>query len=188
MMRSKNFLYTLLLLTTIIFALTACAGGNDSSESQETQDLVISSGEENPGEEAEEEAPDTEDVDEEDAEESEDWEGEEAGEYMDLAGTWTSEPSEDGSWVEAVIDDADDTITIRCLSDDGDTSSIYWVGTYDPPVNETDTYEWKSVKKEASDEEMSASDDTMEISYSEDALHFEIEENGNKKSVELICG
>ncbi len=184
--RFKNFLFTLLLLTTVIFMFTACAGGEDAStDSQGAQDLVISSGDaKSDNEDDGEEAEDSEDASE--PEES-DWEGEEAGDLMDLTGTWTSDPT-DGSWVEAVIDDATDTITIRCLSDDGDTSTTYWVGTYDPPGDEESTYQWKSEREEAPDADMSSSDDAMEISYSDDALHFEMTQNGEKKSVELICG
>ena len=70
-------------------------------------------------------------------------------EPTDLTGTWKSEANE-GSWMEAVI--SADTISIDWISDDGDTRSIYWIGTYAAPTEYVDDYTWTSERdKEQTD-------------------------------------
>ena len=50
----------------------------------------------------------------------------------DLTGTWKQTNSgSDDSWMEAEI--TADTITIQWVSDNGDTKSLYWKGSYNAP-------------------------------------------------------
>ena len=85
---------------------------------------------------------------------------------VDLTGTWKSEDN-DGSWMEAVI--ADDTIIVNWVSDNGDTTSIYWVGTYTVPTEYSADYTWTSDRnKEQTDnaiKDFSYSDADKELSY-----------------------
>ncbi len=85
---------------------------------------------------------------------------------VDLSGKWKSEDN-DGSWMEAEI--TEDTISINWISDNGDTTSIYWVGTYDTPTEYTEEYSWTSTRdQDATSGAMFAStDDTKEFTYSD---------------------
>lgn len=105
---------------------------------------------------------------------------------VDLAGTWKSEDN-DGSWMEAVI--ADDTITVNWVSDNGDTTSIYWVGTYTAPTEYSADYTWTSDRnKERTDNAMLAStDDTKDFSYSDadKELSYQVSMAGTTTKVKL---
>lgn len=94
---------------------------------------------------------------------------EEKKDPVDLTGKWKSEDN-DGSWMEAEI--TKDTISVNWISDNGDTSSVYWVGTYEAPTEYTEEYTWTSTRdQEATDGAMLAStDDTKDFTYS-DADH-----------------
>ncbi len=59
----------------------------------------------------------------------------------DLSGTWRSQEN-NGSYQEAVISDGE--IVINWVSDNGDTVSLYWVGTYEKPDKNTNNYTWIS--------------------------------------------
>lgn len=88
---------------------------------------------------------------------------------VDLSGKWKSEDN-DGSWMEAEI--TENTISVNWISDNGDTSSVYWVGTYEAPTEYTEEYTWTSTRdQEATDGAVLAStDDTKDFTYS-DADH-----------------
>lgn len=60
----------------------------------------------------------------------------------DLTGTWKQTNSgSDDSWMEAEI--TADTITIQWVSDNGDTKSLYWKGSYSAPDKAGD-WKWTS--------------------------------------------
>ena len=60
----------------------------------------------------------------------------------DLTGTWKQTNSgSDDSWMEAEI--TADTITIQWVSDNGDTKSLYWKGSYNAPDKAGD-WKWTS--------------------------------------------
>ena len=87
-------------------------------------------------------------------------------EPVDLTGTWKSEDN-DGSWMEATIND--NTISVDWVSDNGDTKSIYWIGSYTAPTEYSDEYTWTSTNdKEQTESALLASpDDTKEFTYSD---------------------
>ena len=105
---------------------------------------------------------------------------------VDLAGTWKSEDN-DGSWMEAVI--ADDTITVNWVSDNGDTTAIYWVGTYQAPTEYIEEYSWTSERnKEQTDSALLAStDDTKDFTYSDATkeLSYQVTMSGVTTTVQL---
>ncbi len=107
-----------------------------------------------------------------------------AEEPTDLTGTWKSEANE-GSWMEAVI--SADTISIDWVSDDGNTKSIYWVGTYAAPTEYVEDYTWTSERdKEQTDNALMAStDDTKDFSYSSDKLSYSVSLMGTTTQMEL---
>lgn len=105
-------------------------------------------------------------------------------EPTDLTGTWKSEENE-GSWMEATI--ADDTIEINWVSDDGNTRSIYWVGTYEAPTEAVKEYNWTSERdKEKTDTALLAStDDTKDFTYKDDVISYEVSAMGTTTTMEL---
>ena len=105
-------------------------------------------------------------------------------EPLDLTGTWTSEDN-DGSWMEAVVSDG--VITINWVSDNGDTKSIYWVGTYDAPTEYVEEYSWTSERdKEKTDSALMAStDDTKDFSYTNDEITYEASALGTTTTIHL---
>lgn len=107
-----------------------------------------------------------------------------AKEPTDLTGTWKSKANE-GSWMEAII--SADTISIDWISDDGDTRSIYWIGTYAAPTEYVDDYTWTSERdKEQTDNALLAStDDTKDFSYSSDKLSYSVSLMGTTTKMEL---
>ena len=109
---------------------------------------------------------------------------EEEKEPLDLSGTWKSKDN-DGSWMEAEIKDS--VITINWVSDNGDTKSIYWIGTYNAPTEYTDEYNWTSERdKEQTDSALLAStDDTKEFSYKNEELTYEAAAMGTTTTMRL---
>lgn len=109
---------------------------------------------------------------------------EEKKEPLDLTGTWKSE-NNDGSWMEANI--ADGVITINWVSDNGESKSIYWIGTYIAPEEYTEEYSWTSDRdKEQTDSALLAStDDTKEFSYSNNEITYEASAMGTTKTMHL---
>lgn len=105
-------------------------------------------------------------------------------EIPDLSGTWKS-PNNDGSYQEAVI--TENTIEINWVTDNGNTKSIYWIGTYTAPTEATDTYEWTSVRdKEKTDSALLAStDDSKTFSYSNGKLSYSVSALGTTTTLEL---
>lgn len=85
---------------------------------------------------------------------------------VDLTGTWKSK-NNDGAWMEATIND--NTISIDWVSDNGDTKSIYWVGSYTAPTEYSDEYTWTSTndKEQTESALLASSDDTKDFTYSD---------------------
>ncbi len=109
---------------------------------------------------------------------------EEIAEPIDLTGTWKSE-NNDGNWMEAEISNG--VITINWVSDNGDTKSIYWVGTYVAPEEYTEEFSWTSERdKEKTDGALMAStDDTKEFSYANEEISYEASAAGTTKIMHL---
>lgn len=107
-------------------------------------------------------------------------------EPLDLTGTWTqvNSKSED-SWQEAVIEG--DTIEINWISDNGDTKSLYWAGSYEAPTEAATEYEWTSNNDhEKTDSAMLASsDDTKEFTYKDGQLTYEASALGTTMTMRL---
>lgn len=109
---------------------------------------------------------------------------EEPKEPVDLTGTWQSE-NNDGSYQEAVI--TEDTIEINWVSDDGDTKSIYWVGTFTAPTEYTEEYKWTSDRDEEKTDFalLASTDDTKEFTYKDEILSYEVSALGTTTTLEL---
>lgn len=104
-------------------------------------------------------------------------------EPLNLTGTWRAEGETEDSWQEAVI--ADGTITVDWVSDGGDTRSVYWVGTYEAPTEDVESYKWES----AGDTEamatalLASTAESKEFSYEDGKLVWEVSMLGTTKTV-----
>lgn len=66
-----------------------------------------------------------------------------AAPHPDLTGTWKQNNSaSDDSFQQATI--TADTISIEWVTQGGETTSLYWVGTFDAPSDTTQPYNWTS--------------------------------------------
>lgn len=134
--------------------LTGCAGGTTPADPPA------------PGETATEEAPQPE-----------------VEAPADLTGTWkTVDNASEDAWQEVTI--AADTITINWVSDGGDTTALYWVGTYDAPTAAGD-FTWTSkADTEALASSIMGSTDTEKVfTYEGEQLSWQVSALGVTKKV-----
>ena len=80
----------------------------------------------------------------------------------------------DLSWMEAEI--KDDVITINWISDEGESTSVFWVGSYDAPKDSGNEYSWESKRdKDKTDKEpLASSDDTKKFTYKDGKLTYQM--------------
>ena len=104
----------------------------------------------------------------------------------DLAGTWKqgNSASKD-AYQEARI--TGDTISIDWVSDGGDTTSIYWVGTFKAPTNATEPYTWTSKRDVAKTESalLASTDDSKEFTFEGDTISYKVSALGSTTTVKL---
>lgn len=105
---------------------------------------------------------------------------------LDLTGTWKQTNSQaDDSWQEAIIESG--TITVNWVSDNGDTKSLYWAGSYEAPSEAVTEYVWTSNNDhEQTDASLLASsDDTKDFAYKDGELSYEVSALGTTTTVRL---
>ncbi|MDD0858028.1 hypothetical protein NHF46_10085 [Arthrobacter alpinus] len=104
----------------------------------------------------------------------------------DLTGAWKQEnPNSEDSYQQATI--TADTITIDWVSDGGNTTSIYWVGSFQAPTQATEPYVWTSQRDaEATDAALLAStDDTKEFTFQNDVISYKVSAFGTTITANL---
>lgn len=102
----------------------------------------------------------------------------------DLAGDWKQNNSNaEDSWMEASV--ADEAITVWWVSNNGDTKSLYWAGTYVAPTTADEPYTWESENdtSQTSTALMASSDATKEFAYQEDELSCKVTALGTTMTV-----
>lgn len=106
-------------------------------------------------------------------------------EIPDLSGTWKQTNSEaEDAYQQAEI--TSDTITINWVTDNGDTESLYWVGTFVSPTD-SGKYDFTS---EGDTEKMStallaSTDSTKEFSYEDGVISYKVGMMGTTTTVRL---
>lgn len=107
-------------------------------------------------------------------------------EPYNLEGEWKQVNSEtDDAWQSAIIKDG--TITVNWVTDNGDTTSLYWAGTYEAPTKYSKEYKWDSQNdKEQTEAALLASeDDTKEFTYDGKQLTYQVSIMGTTSKVKL---
>lgn len=104
----------------------------------------------------------------------------------ELTGQWKqSNAASEESFQQATI--TADTITIDWVSDGGDTTSIYWVGTFEPPTQAGENHTWTSQRDAAATDSalLASTDATKEFSYEGDSISYKVSMLGTTTTVKL---
>ena len=111
---------------------------------------------------------------------------ENAPQAPDLTGAWKqSNPASEKSYQQATI--TADAITVEWVADGGDTTSIYWVGTFEAPSDSSGPYMWTSQRDVEATKSafMASSDDTKEFTYEGDSISYKVSALGTTTTVKL---
>ncbi|HEY5562490.1 MAG TPA: hypothetical protein VIK72_12195 [Clostridiaceae bacterium] len=104
----------------------------------------------------------------------------------DLMGEWKQENSKsDDSYQAATI--IGDTIAIYWVSDNGDTKSLYWAGTFVAATTANEAYSWTSENDHNKTESalLASSDDTKTMTYQNHILSYKVSIMGTTTTVKL---
>lgn len=103
-----------------------------------------------------------------------------------LIGEWkqVNSNSED-SWQAAKIEG--NTITIYWVSDNGDTKSLYWVGTYTAPTTTDEPYSWNSSGDQAQMASvlLASQDETKTFTYENNQLSYSASALGTTTTIRM---
>ncbi|ROS75162.1 hypothetical protein EDF24_2604 [Curtobacterium sp. PhB130] len=104
----------------------------------------------------------------------------------DLAGDWKQNNSaSDDGWMTATV--SGNTITASFVTDNGDTTSLFWVGSFTPPTDDTTPYTWTSTRDKAATETalLASTDATKDFIYEDDEISFPVSIAGSTATVRL---
>jgi hypothetical protein len=110
----------------------------------------------------------------------------EAPKVPDLSGAWKqSNPNSENSYQQASI--TADKMTIEWVSDGGNTTSIYWVGTFSAPTSVGEPYVWTSQRdiEATSSALLASSDATKEFKYEGGSISYKVSALGTTTTVIL---
>lgn len=109
----------------------------------------------------------------------------EAAKPADLAGDWKQSNSQSSdSYQEATI--TADTIEINWVSDGGDTTSLYWAGTYTPPT-QAGSFTWTSTNDTSKTDGalLASGDATKDFSFDGSQISYKVSALGTTTTVKL---
>jgi hypothetical protein len=104
----------------------------------------------------------------------------------DLTGTWKQTDSAAAdSYQEAEISGG--VITINWVADNGNTKSIYWVGSFTAPTDATAPYKWTSTRDQAATESamLASQDNTKEFTFQDDTISYSASALGTTTTIKL---
>lgn len=104
----------------------------------------------------------------------------------DLTGNWKQNNSaSDDGWMTATIDG--NTITANFVTDNGDTTSLFWVGTFTPPTDDKSPYTWTSTRDTAATDSalLASTDPTKDFVYEDGEISFPVSIAGSSATVRL---
>ncbi|MHB1235690.1 MAG: hypothetical protein ACYCZK_08450 [Microbacteriaceae bacterium] len=109
----------------------------------------------------------------------------EAAKPADLARDWKQSNSQSSdSYQEATI--TADTIEINWVSDGGDTTSLYWAGTYTPPTK-AGSFTWTSTNDTSKTDGalLASGDATKDFSFDGSQISYKVSALGTTTTVKL---
>lgn len=82
---------------------------------------------------------------------------------------------------------ADGSITANFVTDSGDTTSLFWVGTFTAPTDDTSPYTWTSTRDQAATDTalLASTDATKEFTYNDGEISFPVSIAGSSAVVRL---
>ncbi|MDN4595957.1 hypothetical protein [Leifsonia virtsii] len=104
----------------------------------------------------------------------------------DLVGTWKQiNSAASDSYQEAEI--SGDVITINWVADNGDTKSIYWVGSFTAPNDASTPYTWTSTRDEAATESamLASTDATKDFTFQDGTISYTASALGTTTTIKL---
>ncbi len=104
----------------------------------------------------------------------------------DLTGNWKQNNSaSDDGWMTATING--NTITANFVTDNGDTTSLFWVGTFAPPTDDKSPYTWTSTRDTAATDSalLASTDPTKDFIYEDGEISFPVSIAGSTATVRL---
>jgi hypothetical protein len=104
----------------------------------------------------------------------------------DFTGNWKQNNSaSDDGWMTATIDG--NTITANFVTDNGDTTSLFWVGTFTPPTDDKSPYTWTSTRDTAATDSalLASTDPTKDFIYENEEISFPVTIAGSTATVRL---
>lgn len=110
----------------------------------------------------------------------------EAPQVPDLTGSWKQSNSKsEKSYQQATI--TADKMTIEWVSDGGDTTSIYWIGTFTAPTSANEPYTWTSQRDVEATKAafLASSDATKEFKYEGGTISYKVSALGTTTTVNL---
>ena len=112
---------------------------------------------------------------------------EETNEPLVLTGNWEQEDMNPDGYQAGYI--TDDLIEIYWISDGGNTTNLYWSGSYEAPTAESgDTYSWvsKNDTTRTYNSIFASSDDEKQFTYSDGKLSYEVTALGATSTISLV--
>lgn len=104
----------------------------------------------------------------------------------DLTGEWkqVNSKSED-AWQAATISGSE--IVVNWVSDNGDTKSLYWAGTFVAPTTADEPYSWDSQndKDQTSVALLASGDDIKTFTYADGQLSYEASALGSTMTIRM---
>ncbi|WP_194384810.1 hypothetical protein [Microbacterium luteum] len=107
-------------------------------------------------------------------------------EPLDLTGEWKQINSNDPeSYQQATI--SGDTISVDWVNDAESTTAIYWIGSYEAPTEDVDSFSWTSAGDIAAMENaiLASQSDTKDFAYEDGKLTYELTAMGVTITVEM---
>lgn len=107
---------------------------------------------------------------------------------VDLTGEWVqSNSNSKDSWQAATI--SENEIEINWITDNGDTKSLYWNGTYTAPTEAGDSYSWTSENDTSKTNSalLASTDKTKKFNYENGVISYEVSALGTTTIVKLEC-
>lgn len=104
----------------------------------------------------------------------------------DLTGEWKQVNSNsEEAWQAATISGSE--IIVNWVSDNGDTKSLYWAGTFVAPATADEPYSWDSEndKDQTSLALLASGDDTKTFTYSDGQLSYEASALGSTMTIRM---
>ena len=105
---------------------------------------------------------------------------------LDLTGEW-EQINSNGSTTIHTATITENEIEIYWIDSQDETKSLYWAGTYVPPMDNSKKYEWDSINntEKTSSSILASPDETKHFTYENGQISYEASAFGTTKTIRL---